>query len=178
MRSAGISPRHSRWVGGWVRVQCQDRSIGGSRYVCLAYPSLATVALKLLTNTSQVSSHTIVVGMVLGRRRVWKLCFSTLDRLIDSLGSGLPALFARDVGMALLGLVREEKLDSLSATVCVWAVICCEHDLLGGSQGITEHTSSFLDLWRQKGRPRLVLARGWGSSCLGLFGKGGRNPTW
>lgn len=115
------------------------------RSTCVSYPSLVALALKLLTNAIQVCWHTIILGipifnrsigvhlgritvlsslgLSMGRGWVGELCRNTFDRILGPLDSGTLGLLARGVGIALLGLSPEERLDSLPSEVCIFAII-------------------------------------------------------
>lgn len=115
------------------------------RSTCLSYPSLVALALKLLTNAIQACWHTMILGipifnrsigvnlgritilsflgLSMGRGWVGELCCNTFDRLLGRLDSGTLGIFARDVGIALLGLPPEERLDSFPSEVCIFAII-------------------------------------------------------
>lgn len=114
------------------------------RSACLPYQLLVALALKLLANAIQVCWHTIILGipifnrigvhlrrinrlsslgLSMGRGWVGELFRNTFDRLLGPLDSRTLGLFARDVGIALLGLSPEERLDSFPSEVCIFAII-------------------------------------------------------
>lgn len=95
----------------------------------ISYPSVISIARKLLTNTIQVSTGTIVsavpgpgaVALMMCDSWVEEMAINGFDRLLGPLGSALLALFARDEGISLLGCSPEERLDLVLGMACVFA---------------------------------------------------------
>lgn len=143
----------------------------------ISYPSVMSVACKLLTNTIQVSTGTIVSAvpgpgaMALLLRDSWveEMAINGFDRLLGPLGSALLALFAGDKGISLLGCSPEERLDLLLGMASVFAGLVMSTRALRslGGGGVGQWT--YLDILPSCQEVQYGLEGVVHGHCLGSF---------